>query len=222
MPLQIDATTRYATGNYTKPADPVAAELDIAVQHADPQGPHADADRQPEPGVDPGRGASRPSTNFLYFVVKPCGNGEHVFASNYNQFLGSGAALPLRAQRARRTLAGALLRHVGAAHPPRRARLAGRAQPLAADPERRARGGRPERLALPAAAGPARAVRRDRAGARGGRVPRRQRHDPAQAGGARARRRARPPPRAGDRRRQHAARSATTARSTPTTPTRRR
>jgi UPF0755 protein len=26
--------------------------------------------------------------NYLYFVVKPCGNGEHAFASNYNQFLG--------------------------------------------------------------------------------------------------------------------------------------
>jgi UPF0755 protein len=27
------------------------------------------------------------STNYLYFVVKPCGNGEHAFASSYSQFL---------------------------------------------------------------------------------------------------------------------------------------
>ena len=34
MPLQIDATTRYATGNYTKPLTDVAAQLQLALQHA--------------------------------------------------------------------------------------------------------------------------------------------------------------------------------------------
>ena len=59
MPLQIDATTRYATGNYTQAADRVPAELDLALQHAHPQGPAADADRQSRARRDPGRGPSR-------------------------------------------------------------------------------------------------------------------------------------------------------------------
>jgi cell division protein YceG involved in septum cleavage len=31
--------------------------------------------------------ANPAQTNYLYFVVKPCGNGEQVFTSDYNQFL---------------------------------------------------------------------------------------------------------------------------------------
>ena len=38
-------------------ADGLPAELVLALQHPDPQGPAADADRQPRDGVDPGRGA---------------------------------------------------------------------------------------------------------------------------------------------------------------------
>ena len=71
-----------------------------------------------------------------------------------------------------------------------RLRLAGGALAVAADAQRRARRRRPGRLALPAAAAAAGAVRGDRAGAPGRRLPRRQRDDPAQARGARARRRA--------------------------------
>ena len=77
----------------------------------------------------------------------------------------------------------------------------------------------PRRLALPAAAGAARAVRRDRPRAAGGGLPRGQRHDPAQGGGARAGRRARRRG-ADDRRGEHAHASTDDGRSRPTTPTR--
>src|SRR5439155_781916 len=74
--------------------------------------------------------------------------------------------------------------------------------PLTGDDGRRLRGARP-RLALREAAGPARALRRDGARAAGVGLPRRERHDPAQAGGPRA---SRPPDRGRrrDRGGQHA------------------
>ena len=40
------------------------------------------------PGSSAIAAAAHPaSTNFLFFVVKPCGNGSHAFASTYPQFL---------------------------------------------------------------------------------------------------------------------------------------
>ena len=107
----------------------------------------------------------RRSTNYLYFVVKPCGNGEQVFTSTLRPVPGRRAAVP-QARRAHARAPG------GSAAPARScsvharlgvARLAGRPQPLAGDAERGARRGRAGGLALPAAAGPAGAVRRDRA-----------------------------------------------------------
>ncbi len=103
----------------------------------------------------------------------------------------------------------------------RRPRLAGRAQPLAGDAQRRARALRDERLALPAAARaaarcstrPSRALGTVRASSG------RQRHDPAQAGGARARRPAPARPRARSAPRTRS-RSPPTGRSRPRTPTR--
>jgi UPF0755 protein len=86
MPLQIDATTRYATGNYTKPL--TAAQLNSK----SPYNTRIHKGLTPTPIDNPGlasmQAAAHPAqTNFLYFVVKPCGNGEQVFTSNYNQFL---------------------------------------------------------------------------------------------------------------------------------------
>ena len=86
MPLQIDATTRYATGNYTRP---------LTVSQLATRSPYNTRIHKglpPTPIDNPGlasiRAAADPRrTNYLYFVVKPCGNGEHVFASNYQQFL---------------------------------------------------------------------------------------------------------------------------------------
>ena len=86
MPLQIDATTRYATGNYTQPL--TAAQLNSK----SPYNTRIHKGLPPTPIDNPGlasmQAAAHPAnTNYLYFVVKPCGNGEQVFTSNYNQFL---------------------------------------------------------------------------------------------------------------------------------------
>ncbi len=86
MPLQIDATTRYATGNYTRPL--TASQLNSN----SPYNTRIHKGLTPTPIDNPGlasmQAAAHPAqTNFLYFVVKPCGNGEQVFTSNYNQFL---------------------------------------------------------------------------------------------------------------------------------------
>ena len=76
----------------------------LAVQHLHPPGPAADADQQPGARGDPGRRAPR-AHDYLYFVVKPCGNGAHAFAASYAQFLADAGALPLgRARAARRSL----------------------------------------------------------------------------------------------------------------------
>jgi UPF0755 protein len=87
MPLQIDATTRYATGNYTQPL------TQSQLNSRSPYNTRIHKGLTPTPIDNPSlasiQAAAHPArTNFLYFVVKPCGNGEHVFASNYNQFLG--------------------------------------------------------------------------------------------------------------------------------------
>jgi UPF0755 protein len=86
MPLQIDATTRYATGNYTHPL--TAKQLNSN----SPYNTRIHKGLTPTPIDNPGlasmQAAAHPAqTNYLYFVVKPCGNGEQVFTSNYNQFL---------------------------------------------------------------------------------------------------------------------------------------
>lgn len=86
MPLQIDATTRYATDNYTRPL--TVSEL----QSPSPYNTRIHKGLPPTPIDNPGmasiQAAARPaSTSYLYFVVKPCGNGEQAFASSYSQFL---------------------------------------------------------------------------------------------------------------------------------------
>jgi uncharacterized YceG family protein len=86
MPLQIDATTRYITGNYTRPL--TQSELDST----SPYNTRIHKGLTPTPIDNPGlasmQAAAHPTqTNYLYFVVKPCGNGEQVFTSDYNQFL---------------------------------------------------------------------------------------------------------------------------------------
>lgn len=86
MPLQIDATTRYATGNYTKPL------TDAQLNSRSPYNTRIHKGLTPTPIDNPGmasiQAAAHPAnTNYLYFVVKPCGNGEQVFTSSYSQFL---------------------------------------------------------------------------------------------------------------------------------------
>jgi peptidoglycan lytic transglycosylase G len=86
MPLQIDATTRYATNNYTGPL--TTAELDSP----SPYNTRIHTGLPPTPIGNPGlaaiQAAAHPAhTNYLYFVVLPCGNGKEVFDSSYQQFL---------------------------------------------------------------------------------------------------------------------------------------
>jgi UPF0755 protein len=86
MPLQIDATSRYGSGNYTRP---------LTVSQLNSKSPYNTRLRKglpPTPIGNPGlasiqAAANPPSTNFLYFVVRPCGNGEQTFTSSYQQFL---------------------------------------------------------------------------------------------------------------------------------------
>jgi uncharacterized YceG family protein len=86
MPLQIDATTRYATGNYTTPL--TTAQLNSP----SPYNTRIHKGLPPTPIDNPSlaaiQAAAEPAnTNYLYFVVKPCGNGEQVFTRSYTQFL---------------------------------------------------------------------------------------------------------------------------------------
>jgi uncharacterized YceG family protein len=86
MPLQMDSTTRYATGNYTKPL--TQSELNSS----SPYNTRTHAGLTPTPIDNPGlaaiEAAAHPArTTYLYFVARVCGNGSSVFESNYNQFL---------------------------------------------------------------------------------------------------------------------------------------
>ncbi|MGN6169111.1 MAG: endolytic transglycosylase MltG [Solirubrobacteraceae bacterium] len=90
IPLQIDATTRYATGNYTRPLTP--KEL----KSPSPYNTRTHAGLTPTPIDSPALqsiqdAAHPPHSDYLYFVVKPCGNGAMVFSSNYQQFLADSA-----------------------------------------------------------------------------------------------------------------------------------
>jgi UPF0755 protein len=86
MPLQIDATVRYAVDNYTSP-------ITMSQLHSSsPWNTYVHRGLPPTPIDSPAlasiQAAAHPaSTSYLYFVVKPCGNGEHAFASSYSQFL---------------------------------------------------------------------------------------------------------------------------------------
>jgi len=86
MPLQIDATTRYAVNNYTSPL--TVSQLGSS----SPFNTRIHKGLPPTPIANPGllaiQAAAHPAqTNYLYFVVKPCGNGALQFASSYSQFL---------------------------------------------------------------------------------------------------------------------------------------
>jgi UPF0755 protein len=86
MPLQLDATTRYQTGNYTKPL------TESELNSSSPYNTRIHKGLPPTPIGNPGlaaiQAAAHPAqTKDLYFVVKPCGNGEQVFTSSYSQFL---------------------------------------------------------------------------------------------------------------------------------------
>ena len=85
MLLGIDATTRYATGNFTTPLTDAQlhsrSPYNTRVHPGLPLGPINN------PGMAAIEAAAHPAhTNYLYFVAKVCGNGASVFASNNAQF----------------------------------------------------------------------------------------------------------------------------------------
>ncbi|HEX5191657.1 MAG TPA: endolytic transglycosylase MltG [Solirubrobacteraceae bacterium] len=84
MPLQLDATTRYATGNYTKPL------TDAQLNSSSPYNTRNHTGLPPTPINSPGlsalRAAAHPAhTNYLYFFAKHC-TDKTVFFTNYTAF----------------------------------------------------------------------------------------------------------------------------------------
>jgi uncharacterized YceG family protein len=85
MPLGIDSTLRYALNDWTRP---------LRVSQLQSSSPYNTRNHQglpPGPIGNPGlasiQAAAHPAhTKFLFFVVKPCGNGEHAFSSTEAQF----------------------------------------------------------------------------------------------------------------------------------------
>jgi UPF0755 protein len=85
IPLGIDATIRFATGNWTEPLKMSELALDS------PYNTRTNAGLPPGPIGNPGlesiEAAAHPAkTDYLFFVVKPCGEGEHVFAETDAEF----------------------------------------------------------------------------------------------------------------------------------------
>jgi UPF0755 protein len=86
MPLQLDATTRYATGNYTHPL--TASQL----RSSSPWNTRNHAGLPPTPIDSPAlsaiQAAAHPAqTHDLYFVNRPCNSGALAFSSSYAQQL---------------------------------------------------------------------------------------------------------------------------------------
>ncbi len=85
MPLGIDATTRFATGNYTEPL----TESELAGDS--PYNTRLNAGLPPGPISNPGlaslEAAARPANvDYLFYVVKPGTCGEHAFSTSEDDF----------------------------------------------------------------------------------------------------------------------------------------
>jgi UPF0755 protein len=85
QPLGIDATIRYATGNWTKPL----TNSDLALDS--PYNTRKNAGLPPgpigNPGLDSLEAAAHPANvDYLYYVVKPGTCGEHAFSSTFAEF----------------------------------------------------------------------------------------------------------------------------------------
>jgi len=85
MPLGIDATTRFATGNYEEPL----TESELAIDS--PYNTRTNAGLPPGPIGSPGlasiEAAAHPAkVDYLYYVVKPGACGEHSFSSTAAEF----------------------------------------------------------------------------------------------------------------------------------------
>ena len=182
MPLQLDSTTRYATGNYTEPLTQAQLNSPSPYNTRNHKGlPPTPIDN---PGLAAIEAAAHPArTSYLYFVARAVRQRLKSCSRRTTT-----SSWPTRRSTSRRAaLATASRSPAARSDAPWGRRLAGGAQPLAGHAERRARGRRAARLALPVASDSTGAVRRDGGGAPGCRLSRCQRHDPAQASRARPR-----------------------------------
>ena len=192
MPLGIDATTRFATGNYDEPL----TESELAIDS--PYNTRTNAGLPPGPIDSPGlasiEAAAHPAkVDYLFYVTKPGTCNELAFAKTEAEFEADVARYELGARSRRRQLAGHL-RGIGDAAAGR-PRPPGRPLALAGDAERGAGGAGARRgVELRGDRGRARGVRGAGAGDAGRGLRRRQRHRPPQGRGAGAgRRRSRRP-----------------------------
>jgi uncharacterized YceG family protein len=85
MPLGIDATTRFATGNYEEPL----TESELAIDS--PYNTRTNAGLPPGPIASPGiasiEAAAKPAkADYLFYVVKAGGCGEHAFSKTEAEF----------------------------------------------------------------------------------------------------------------------------------------
>jgi cell division protein YceG involved in septum cleavage len=85
MPLGIDATIRYSLNDWTRPLKVSELKRDTPYNTRVRQG------LPPTPIGSPGlasiQAAAKPAkVSYLYYVVKPCGNGAHAFSSTDAQF----------------------------------------------------------------------------------------------------------------------------------------
>jgi UPF0755 protein len=85
IPLGIDATIRYQLGNFSRPLK--VSEL----QRDTPYNTRIRKGLPPTPIGNPGLASIKAAANpahvsYLYYVVKPCGNGAHAFSSTDAQF----------------------------------------------------------------------------------------------------------------------------------------
>jgi UPF0755 protein len=85
QPLAIDATIRYATGNWSSPL--TKSQLGIDSPYNTRLNPGLPPGPIGNPGVAAIEAAARPArVGYLYYVVKPGTCGEHAFSSTFAQF----------------------------------------------------------------------------------------------------------------------------------------
>jgi UPF0755 protein len=83
--LDIDATTRFVTGNWEEPLKVSELEnpdpYNTRVHYGLPPGPIG------SPGIDSIKAAARPAeSDYIFYVVAVCGNGKHKFAESNAEF----------------------------------------------------------------------------------------------------------------------------------------
>jgi len=96
--LGIDATVRFATGNWSRPL--TQSQLATSSPYNTRKLPGLPPGPIGSPGLKSIQAAAHPAkTNFLFYVVKPCGNGEHAFSTNLAQFNKDAARYEAQRQR---------------------------------------------------------------------------------------------------------------------------